>query len=84
AQKLHCLGCHGSAGEGSQHVPRVAGQREDYLLIALRGFRAGNRVGYGPAMTEALAGTTPAEIEDLAHFLARLDPTSTTAASVKP
>lgn len=84
AQRLHCLGCHGSSGEGSQQVPRVAGQREDYLLIALRGFRAGTRVGYGPAMTEALAGAAPAEIEDLAHFLAHLDPTSPTAAAVKP
>jgi cytochrome c553 len=70
ARRLHCLSCHGSAGEGSQQVPRVAGQREDYLRIALRGFRGGTRVGYGPAMTEAIAGVTPADIDDLAHFLA--------------
>ena len=38
-------------------LPRLAGQREDYLLHTLQGFRAATRVGYGPAMTEALAGT---------------------------
>ena len=74
AQRLHCLGCHGSQGEGARQVPRVAGQREDYLLLALRGFRAGTRVGYQPAMTEAMAGITPDQIIDLAHFLAHLPP----------
>ncbi|WP_137733796.1 c-type cytochrome [Pseudaquabacterium pictum] len=72
AQRLHCLGCHGSQGEGARQVPRVAGQREDYLLLALRGFRAGTRAGYQPAMTEAMAGVAADELDDLAHFLAHL------------
>ena len=72
AQRLHCLGCHGSQGEGARQVPRLAGQREDYLLLALRGFRAGTRVGYQPAMTEAMAGVAPDQIDDLAHYLAHL------------
>jgi cytochrome c553 len=70
AQRLHCTGCHGADLAGGKQVPRLAGQREDYLLHALRGFRAATRVGYGPAMTEALAGTTPQQLEDLAHHLA--------------
>jgi cytochrome c553 len=73
AQRLHCTACHGADLAGGKQVPRLAGQREDYLLHALRGFRAATRVGYGPAMTEALAGTTPAELEDLAHHLAHFD-----------
>jgi cytochrome c553 len=72
AQRLHCLGCHGSQGEGARQVPRLAGQREDYLQLAMRGFRAGTRVGYQPAMSEAMAGVAPDELDDLAHFLARL------------
>jgi cytochrome c553 len=72
AQRLHCLSCHGSQGEGARQVPRLAGQREDYLLLAMRGFRAGTRVGYQPAMTEAMAGVAPEQIADLAHFLAHL------------
>lgn len=76
AQRLHCLGCHGNQGEGARQVPRVAGQREDYLLLALRGFRAGTRVGYQPAMTEAMAGVAPDQIDDLAHYLAHLQSAS--------
>ena len=70
AQRLHGQGCHGGAAEGARQVPRLAGLREDYLQHALRGFRAGSRVGYTPAMSEALAGDTPAEIDDLAYHLA--------------
>lgn len=84
AQRLHCLGCHGSAGEGGRQVPRVAGQREDYLLVALRGFRAGTRVGYSPAMTEAMAGVAPNEIDELAYFLAQMPLSATTASPAKP
>ncbi len=68
--KLHCAGCHGADLAGGKQVPRLAGQREDYLLHALRGFREARRVGYTPAMSEALAGVTGAELEDLAHYLA--------------
>jgi len=74
AARLHCTGCHGADLKGGKQVPRVAGQREDYLLHALSGFRAGTRVGYTPAMTEALAGVKPDEIEDLAHHLATFRP----------
>ncbi len=77
ARRLHCTGCHGADLAGGKQVPRLAGQREDYLLHALTGFRAQQRVGYTPAMTEALAGTTPQELEDLAHYLAH-------AGAVKP
>ena len=70
ATKLHCAGCHGAVYDGGKQVPRLAGQREDYLLQALQGFRSGKRVGYTPAMSEALAGVAPAELADLAHYLA--------------
>ncbi|MFO1296687.1 MAG: c-type cytochrome [Rubrivivax sp.] len=66
----HCTGCHGTDLAGGRQVPRIGGQREDYLLIALKGFRAGVRLGYTNAMGEALAGLGEAQIDDLAHFLA--------------
>jgi cytochrome c553 len=72
AQRLHCTGCHGADLVGGKQVPRLAGQREDYLAQALAGFRAATRVGYTPAMTEALAGTQADELDDLAHYLAHL------------
>ena len=74
AAKLHCAGCHGTAYDGGKQVPRLAGQREDYLLQALRGFLAGKRIGYTPAMSEALAGVAAADLDDLAHYLASFKP----------
>lgn len=70
AVQAHCNGCHGNEYAGGQQVPRIAHQREDYLLRALQGFRAGTRLGYTNAMGEALAGMTPEQLDDLAHFLA--------------
>jgi cytochrome c553 len=71
AARLHCPSCHGRSFEGGQQVPRLAGQREDYLLKTLTEFRAGTRVGYTGAMGEVLAGVTPDEIAFLASYLAR-------------
>ena len=74
ANKHHCTGCHGGDLAGGRQVPRVGGQREDYLLIALKGFRSGVRLGYTNAMGEALAGLGEADLDDLAHFMAHAGP----------
>ena len=70
AQRFRCASCHGADYAGGQQVARLAGQREDYLNKALTEFRAGTRVGYTSAMSEALAGIAPDELGDLAHYLA--------------
>lgn len=70
AQRFRCASCHGADYAGGQQVARLAGQREDYLNKALAEFRAGTRVGYTSAMSEALAGIEPGELGDLAHYLA--------------
>ncbi len=72
AKQLHCGSCHGADFAGGGQVPRLAGQRHDYLLHALQGFRSGQRLGYTPAMNEALAGVAAPDIDALALFLARL------------
>ena len=70
AQRFRCASCHGADYAGGQQVARLAGQREDYLNKALAEFRAGTRVGYTSAMSEALAGIQGDELGDLAHYLA--------------
>jgi cytochrome c553 len=51
-------------------MPRLANQREDYLLKALRDYKAGVRVGYGnAAMPELVSQLRDADLQDLAHFL---------------
>ena len=72
-EKRHCTSCHGADFSGGNNVPRVANQREDYTLKALRDYRSGARVGYGNAvMPETVSGLGDAELSDLAHFLAQL------------
>jgi cytochrome c553 len=70
AGRYRCASCHGDDYAGGAQVPRVAGQREDYLAQALAAFAGGQRVGYTPAMNEVMTGITPEEVADLAHFLA--------------
>lgn len=66
-----CSSCHGADLAGGGQVPRLGGQREDYLLIAMKGFQSGARLGYTPAMNEALSGLKAEDLEDLAHYLAQ-------------
>jgi cytochrome c553 len=70
ATRYRCASCHGDDYAGGQQVPRLAGQREDYLLKALSEFQAGTRIGYTSAMSEALAGVTPLDVAVLASYLA--------------
>lgn len=72
-QQRHCAGCHGADFSGGNNVPRVANQREDYTLKALRDYRSGTRVGYGNAvMPETVSGLGDRELSDLAYYLAWL------------
>lgn len=71
AQQHRCVICHGADLSGGQQVPRIAGQREDYLRLTLQGFRDGTRVGYTRAMTEAVHGIPPEDLDTIAHYVAR-------------
>jgi cytochrome c553 len=76
AAQHKCNICHSADFSGQQQVPRLANQREDYLLKALREFKGGERKGYGGAMAVELMPVDPAGIADLAHFLAQFTPGS--------
>jgi cytochrome c553 len=71
AQQHKCFFCHGDDLAGGQQVPRIAGQREDYLQMSLQGFKSGKRPGYTMAMTEAVSQIAPADLDTLAYFAAR-------------
>jgi cytochrome c553 len=74
AKALRCGVCHLSDFRGQNQVPRLAGQREDYLLSELRGYRDGLRQGGDTAMAAAVYGVSDADLLALAHFLARTGP----------
>lgn len=70
AEREHCPVCHNPDFSGREQMPRLANQREDYLLKALRDYKSGARIGYGAAMSTELAGLDDADLVDLAHYLA--------------
>ena len=68
-----CAACHLETYAGTKAVSRLAGQREDYLLKALRDYKSGVRAGGGmAAMAEVAYSLSEEEIEALAHYLAHL------------
>jgi cytochrome c553 len=69
----HCGVCHLPALTGREQVPRITGQREEYLLRAMTEYRDGQRVGADAQMNGAMVGISDAEIAALAHFLAQHD-----------
>jgi cytochrome c553 len=70
--KNHCGSCHNPDFSGRDQMPRLAAQREDYLLKALRDYKGAMRPGYDATMDEVIRPVTDADIVDLAHYLARL------------
>jgi cytochrome c553 len=72
-QGNRCAACHKDdfSGAPQQATPRLAGQREDYLVKALREFKAGTRVGGGvAAMADVVQPLGDADLKALAHFMA--------------
>jgi cytochrome c553 len=67
-----CVFCHGDDLSGGQQVPRIGGQREEYLRDSLRGFKSGQRPGYTQAMGEAVSQVTVEELDTLAYYAAHL------------
>ena len=69
-QRHPCGVCHNPDFSGREQMPRLANQREEYLLRAMREYKSGARLGYGGAMSQELAGLSDQDLIHLAHFLA--------------
>jgi cytochrome c553 len=72
AQQNRCNVCHQPNFQGLDNVPRLAGQREDYLLKALRAYKDNSRRGYDAQMSEIVYPMKDEDFVDLAYFLARV------------
>jgi cytochrome c553 len=70
---MHCGQCHLPGFQGREQMPRLAGQREDYLVLAMKGYRDGTRTGADTTMAEVLYAVSDADIRALAHYLAGLE-----------
>jgi len=71
-EQHRCNFCHNQNYSGEQNVPRLAGQREDYLTKALREYKNNTRRGYDASMADVLYPISDEQIGDLAYFLARI------------
>ncbi|NOJ39438.1 c-type cytochrome [Bradyrhizobium australiense] len=68
-----CASCHTDSYAGIKGVARIAGQREEYLVKALREYKSGVRSGGAmAAMADVAYSLSEEEIEALAHYLAHL------------
>ncbi len=70
--RMNCGVCHLPAYEGRNQIPRIAAQREDYLVHALREYRDNRRVGTDTQMNSVMYGVPDADIAALAHYLSHL------------
>jgi cytochrome c553 len=71
AKAGRCGQCHLPDYAGRAQIPRLAGQREDYLRSTLIGYRDGTRGGSDTTMNDIMYGVSDADIDALAHFLAQ-------------
>jgi cytochrome c553 len=71
-EQNRCNFCHLANFAGQQNVPRIAAQREDYLVKALRGYKDNSRHGYDASMADVIAPITDQQILDLAYYVARV------------
>ena len=67
-----CDVCHCPDFSGQANVPRIADQREDYLLKTLREYKSGARHGYDATMAEVLQPLQDTQLVELAYYLAHI------------
>lgn len=70
SKRGQCGSCHLPDYAGRDQMPRLAGQREDFLLSSMKEFRDGRATGRDTIMAATLRGLSDGDLTDLAHYLA--------------
>ncbi len=65
---LRCASCHLPTLAGQEQMPRLARQRIDYMVHAMKEFRDNKRSGADTAMTATIVGVSDADLTALAHY----------------
>jgi cytochrome c553 len=76
ADRALCGSCHQKDYSGKEQMPRLAGQREDFLFANMKQFRDGQAPGRDTIMVSTLRGMSDAQLSELAHYFATLSSTS--------
>ena len=71
---ITCAACHGADGKAVlSPYPNLAGQNHDYLVYALKAYRAGDRsAGFANLMQQQATSLTDADIDELANYYSKL------------
>lgn len=72
AARNRCGSCHLPNFHGRDQMPRLAGQREEYLAAAMLAYKQNKRPGGDTIMAASLYGVPESELSALAHYLSRL------------
>jgi len=72
AARNRCASCHEPTFHGREQMPRLAGQREDFLAEVMLQYRQNRRPGGDTMMNAALYGIPEADFKALAHYFSRL------------
>lgn len=67
---MRCTSCHGPDLKGQEQMPRLSGQRADYMAAAMKAFRDSARPGADPLMANVVVGMPDKDIEALAYYVA--------------
>jgi cytochrome c553 len=70
AAALRCGSCHLPTLAGQEQMPRLAKQRIDYMIHAMKEFRDDKRSGADTLMTNVVLGRSDADLTALAHYAA--------------
>ena len=73
AEVAACAGCHGGGAQGSESLPRLAGQFPVYLTTQLKQFSSRQRTNDNAVMHTVAVRMTAEEIEAVAAYLGSLD-----------
>lgn len=70
AAPLRCGSCHLESLAGQQQMPRLAKQRVDYMIHAMKELRDNTRSGADTLMSNVVTGLSDADLAALAHYAA--------------
>ena len=72
AEEVLCSMCHGGEFVGQNEIPRVAGQKYEYVKKQLEDFKAKRRTNDAGNMTSVAGTLSDADIDNLAQYIANL------------
>lgn len=67
-----CSMCHLGGFSGQNEIPRVAGQKYEYIVKQMQDFKTRKRTNDAGNMTSVAKGLSDEDIENLAHFITSL------------